>query len=579
MSLALAGSRPPPELQRTVSANSVGVMDSEGHLLGQVGVGTSPTALSSGGGAVWVVNQSDDTVMRIDPVTLSVTQRFVVGDNPAAVVATDEDVWVANFGDGTVTRINIAGNRITQPAIPVGGRPTAIAEGAGGVWVANSADNTVQRIDAKTGVPGTAVDVGEGPDGLLVTEESLWVANGRDGTLSRLGLRSGAVVAAPLPVGSGPRGLARAAGDVWVADQLSQSVTRVSATDRTRPVYVADGPTAVAELGGAIWVASQYDGSLTRIDPETEQQTTIPLDGSPLALAAHGGRLWVSVGAAGRAEHRGGALTVAAARIPGWGLDGIDPSVAYSPPTVWAERLVYEGLVALRYFGEDPQTLVPNLATAIPLPSDGGRTYTFQLRPGLRYSTGLAVKASDFQGGMERALAGSGGSLFVGVVGGPECVLTPEKCDLSRGVEVDDPAGRVTFHLAAPDPDFLYKLTLFVMPTPDGSEWAAYGVPPGTGPYVISRYVRGEVFELARNPYFTQTWSVPATPEGYPDVIRWVTVADAASAVARWAGKADLAELKRAGDSPRSSRSWPTWPYGGRRRLMSVRPSERSSPA
>ena len=181
-----------------------------------------------------MVNQSDDTVMRIDPVTLSVSQRFVVGTTrPRSWRPTR--TWVANFGDGTVTRINIAGNRITQEAIPVGGRPTAIAEGAGGVWVANSADNTVQRIDAKTGVPGAAMDVGEGPDGLLVTEESLWVANGRDGTLSRLGLRSGAVVAAPVPVGSGPRGLARAAGDVWVADQLSGSVTRVSATDRTRP--------------------------------------------------------------------------------------------------------------------------------------------------------------------------------------------------------------------------------------------------------------------------------------------------------------------------------------------------------
>ena len=151
---------------------------------------------------------------------------------------------------------------------------------------------------------------------------------------------------------------------------------------------------------------------------------------------------------------------------------------------------------------------------------------------------------------MERALAGSGASLFVGVVGGPECILTPERCDLSRGVDVDDPAwGRVTFHLAAPDSDFLYKLTLFVVPTPADSERAAYGVPPGTGPYVISRYDPGEVFELTRNPYFTQPWSVPATPEGYPDVIRWLKVADAASAVAAVdAGQADLAELKRAWD-------------------------------
>ncbi len=63
---------------------------------------------------------------------------------------------------------------------------------------------------------------------------------------------------------------------------------------------------------------------------------------------------------------------------------------------------------------------------------------------------------------------------------------------------------------------------------------------PGTGPYRISQYRQGEVFELTRNPYFTQ-WSFAAQPAGYPDTIRWVKTPEAVANVL--AGRADLVRL------------------------------------
>ena len=51
-----------------------------------------------------------------------------------------------------------------------------------------------------------------------------------------------------------------------------------------------------------------------------------------------------------------------------------------------------DGLVTFkRVGGSDGATIVPDLATSVPLPTDGGRTYTFQLRRGIRYSTGAMV--------------------------------------------------------------------------------------------------------------------------------------------------------------------------------------------
>ena len=62
-----------------------------------------------------------------------------------------------------------------------------------------------------------------------------------------------------------------------------------------------------------------------------------------------------------------------------------------------------DGLVGFkRVSGLDGGTLVPDLATSLPVPTDGGRTYTFQLRSGIKYSNGEPVRASDLRRALER---------------------------------------------------------------------------------------------------------------------------------------------------------------------------------
>ena len=537
---ATAGSdRPVP-----LPGNSLGVLDGAGRVLAVVPVGTNPTALVYGGGSLWVANQSDDTVMRVDPVSRQVTQTFPVGDNPAALVATRDDLWVANLADDTVSRISIPANRVVQQAIKVGSRPAAIAAGQGGVWVANSGDNTVQRIDAETGRPDAAVGVGDGPSAVLVDDGSLWVANGRDGTISRLTTSSGAEAASPVRVGSGPGAMVRVEDDLWVADLDGHVVSRLGmASGIVTPVEVGDGPTSLAVLDGSVWVSEQYAQRLSRIDPSTNERTGVPLTASPRGLVAVGGRLWVATGA-GTGEHRGGTLTIATDTLPGQD-PGIDPATVYDPYTHQAVWVVYHGLVSIRYSTIASQVLVPDLAVRLPLPSEGGRTYTFELRPGIRYSTGAEVKASDIVRGVERAVAfGAAPHLMAAVRGAASCSKKPDRCQMSAGVVADDAERRVTFRLTRPDPAFLAKLAVLVYPVPPGDWGRPSTVPiPGTGPYRISRYVKGQAFELGRNPYF-RPWSVAAAPDGYPDIIRWLKVKDvAAAAAAVDDGRADLTDL------------------------------------
>ena len=59
-----------------------------------------------------------------------------------------------------------------------------------------------------------------------------------------------------------------------------------------------------------------------------------------------------------------------------------------------ALTLAYDGLLGYRRQpGPAGEALVGALATAVPEPIDGGRTYVFTLRPGIRFSDGRPVRA------------------------------------------------------------------------------------------------------------------------------------------------------------------------------------------
>src|SRR6187200_2503804 len=101
--------------------------------------------------------------------------------------------------------------------------------------------------------------------------------------------------------------------------------------------------------------------------------------------------------------------------------------------------LAYDGLLGYRREpGVAGMRLVGDLAERVPEPADGGRSYTFQLRPGLRFSDGTAVHARDFRASMERMLAMaeriSLPSLYDAIEGAVSCRRTPKRCDLARGI-------------------------------------------------------------------------------------------------------------------------------------------------
>lgn len=222
----------------------------------------------------------------------------------------------------------------------------------------------------------------------------------------------------------------------------------------------------------------------------------------------------------GGGSHMGGTMKLQATGNP----DSLDPAIAYEVESWQNLIMTNDGLTGFkRVGGPDGATLVPDLASAIPQATDGGKTYVFHIRPGIKFSNGEPVVPSDFVHAWQRDfLVGSPGTWTLGsIVGADKC--TAKKCDLSAGAVADDSAMTLTVHLSAPDPEFLDKIALpFSDAVPKSAPNKDIGTSPlpATGPYMFKSYVPGQSITLVRNPQFHQ-WSKDAQPQGYPNEIVW----------------------------------------------------------
>jgi YVTN family beta-propeller protein len=547
------------------TVNAINVVSARtGEIKGQVVLGAPPGRLAEAAGSVWVTNVRDRSVSRIDPRTRLVQQSVEVGSGPSDAVAGAGALWVSNMLDGSVSRIDPPTNRVVQ-TIRVGNGPSGIAFGDGSIWVANASDHSVSVIDARVGAVVRTIGLPSAPTDLAYHEGTLWVSSQTAGAVLRVDARSEGV--SQINVGSGPTAIAAGAGGVWVANTLDGTVSRIDPpTGIVRATLMTGaGPTGLAADREATWVADEIDGMLVRVEPATNRVIQrLHLGSRPQSVALVGGEVWVSVQESGGA-HRGGTLvfTMEESAFP-----SIDPAVLYMvfPPQLLG--MTNNGLVTLKHTGgSDGAQLVPDLAISLPVPTDEGRTYHFQLRRGIVYSDGRPVQPADFRRAIERTLrlGSPGAGFFTRIVGADRCLAVQTTCDLSKGISTNDAASTVTFHLSAPDPEFLYKLALtFAFAVPEGTPNHDVGTQPvpATGPYMIASYSRGKELRLIRNPHF-RMWSQAARPDGFADQIVWRLGVDAETAVTEIErGRAD------------SSLNFFTPPIGHLERLRSRYPAQ-----
>lgn len=503
------------------TGNSVRIVDAEnGRLVADVALAAPPADVAAGEGAVWVTNPNEGTVTRINPETGTIRQTIRVGGGPSSIAVGAGAVWVANGLDRTISRIDPRVNDVVQ-TITVGNGPSGIAVGDGAVWVVNRDDHTLSRIEPSSGKVFRTVEVGSAPFDVAVGAGAVWVTNDSTGRVRKVDPATTRVVDG-VNVGRGARAIAFGASAVWVANSLDGTVSRIDPpTDAvTRTIPVGDGPADISVGLGSVWVSSEFSGTVVRIDPATGAVSrSTRIGGRPAGIAVAGTQVFVAVRPAGGA-HRGGTVTALMAHP----LDGVDPATAFDSVTAELLSIAYDGLTAFKRVGGSEGTqLVPDLAMSLPEPTTDGKSYTFRLRPGIRYSTGEPVRAEDFQRALERLfeLRSPYRDFYQAIAGAKRCERRPRPCDLSRGVVVDDRARTVSFRLTKPDPELPLKLALsaaVAVPNDTPGREAGRRPLPATGAYVIASYVPGGQLRLVRNPRFRE-WSHAARPAGYPDEI------------------------------------------------------------
>jgi DNA-binding beta-propeller fold protein YncE len=172
-----------------------------------------------------------------------------------------------------------------------------------------------------------------------------------------------------------------------VANSLDGTVSRIDPARDTvaATIGVGDGASAVAVSPSAVWAASELRGTLARLDPDTNTVVrTIDVRSAPAGAAVVGDGLWVATRGA-PTSHRGGTLKVTSGDVAG--LTSLDPALWNQGDNGFVQaqvlRLTSDGLVGYKQVGGvDGSSVVADLATTLPRPTDRGTTYTFRLRPG-----------------------------------------------------------------------------------------------------------------------------------------------------------------------------------------------------
>jgi peptide/nickel transport system substrate-binding protein len=217
--------------------------------------------------------------------------------------------------------------------------------------------------------------------------------------------------------------------------------------------------------------------------------------------------------------HQGGTFTILANSAFGVA----DPAQNYTLEEWQLLIDSHDGLVGFAKVGGVPGTkIVPDLATSIPTPTNGGKTYVFNIRRGIKFSNGQVLKPSDFVTTFNRQFTVPGPTSFYSSIKGASTCST-KGCNLQAagGVVPNDSAYTLTINLTAPDPELLDQLTLpfaYAVPANTSPKLTGNSVPPGTGPYMWKSYNPNTEAVLVRNPYF-HVWNKIAQPAGYPNEI------------------------------------------------------------
>jgi DNA-binding SARP family transcriptional activator len=404
-----------------------------------------------GRGMLWFVAADGRTLLRFDPHFGLVTRRTPLSPEAdpnvgaiaesAYVAFADGSLWVAH-GLAQVDRVDPANGRIVHrfPILDA----NAIATGGGAVWVSSPDLGRLTRIDPDT-------------DAIVATAHIRpWVCC-----------------------------IALGGGALWASN--TERIWKLSPDgELLDTIKLPSGTGEIAFGDGALWNSGLR--TLTRIDAQTDAKRNFRLGHILSGLTTSGRLIAVDVSPTDFdqvAALRGRVLRV---RMSEDWVDDPDPAVGGKPGAnewPWLQQLLYATTARLLSYRHAPAPLgwqlVPEIATALPTVSHDGRTYTFRIRPGFRFSppSNQPITAQTLKYSIERALSPVLGKNAPAVAVAADIVgvraYRARKAAHIAGIRAR--GSTLTIDLRRPAPDLPERMALsYFVPVPIGTPAVANGL-------------------------------------------------------------------------------------------------------
>ncbi|MDO0911595.1 ABC transporter substrate-binding protein [Streptomyces sp. DT2A-34] len=229
-------------------------------------------------------------------------------------------------------------------------------------------------------------------------------------------------------------------------------------------------------------------------------------------------------GVVNASTQKGGTVTYELSDVP----DSFDPGNTYYAYMYNLSRLYARPLMTFKpAAGEAGNELVPDLAASPGEPSDGGKTWTYKLRSGLKYQDGTPITSKDVKYAVERSnfardVLSLGPNYFQQFMADGDKYKGPYKDKSAKGlssIETPDDT-TIVFHLNRAFQEFDYLVaTPQTAPVPQAKDKGIDYVKSivSSGSYKFQSYDEGKQAVLVRN----ENWDPKTDPlrKQYPDKI------------------------------------------------------------
>ncbi|MCC3767150.1 ABC transporter substrate-binding protein [Streptomyces sp. UNOC14_S4] len=208
-----------------------------------------------------------------------------------------------------------------------------------------------------------------------------------------------------------------------------------------------------------------------------------------------------------KSDKKGGTASYELSDVP----DSLDPGNTYYGWVQNFSRLYGRTLTSFKpAAGKEGLEVVPDLAESLGKPSPDAKTWTYKLRPGVKFEDGTPISSKDIKYAIERSnfapeALSNGPTYFKAHLEGGDKYQGPYKDKSPEGIKsIETPDDQtIVFHLKDPFADFDYLATFSqTSPVPQkadkGADYVKHIV--ATGPYKFASYEDGKGATLERNP-------------------------------------------------------------------------------